>query len=163
MGHCIHAIVAETKIADAICARFPELPRVETAKDFSILPVDANFIDRVVGARPPQTTGNDEFMLLTQGFRGLLRDLSKLGKIAYVETEYFGGTGGQGAAVFADGAETMCPTWASGAINKALGILGLRKPLLADRFWALGLPKYRSNDALLDAATTRGRGDGGKT
>ncbi len=116
-------------------------------------------------------------MLLTAGFRGLLAELSRSGRLAYIETEYFGGTGGQGAAVYEGGAEIMPPTWAeSGVINRALGLLGvgglsthshsallgfIRRSLRVlgipfgipiDAFAEIRLSEFRNNDALVEAA-----------
>ena len=117
-----------------------------------LIPVDADFIDSVVEAKPPQIS--DAFMLLTGPFREFLRELSRLGAIAYIETEYHGGAGGQGAAVYANGEIVMEPQWsASGEINRALKLLGVRRRLLGDQFSALGLGKFRCNEDLIAALT----------
>lgn len=157
MGHCLQAIVAELKVADSICARFPELARVESSVGFSIIPIDSHFIDSVSQPGPPPVS-DEEFMLLTGGFCEFLKQLSQLGSIAYIETEYFGGTGGQGAAVYDQGAEVKAPKWsAAGEINTALALVGVPKSWFIDRFATIGLRAYRSNDDLLHAAST-GRG-----
>ena len=123
-------------------------------QDFVILPIDADFIDSVTEARPTQSTNT--FMLLTDAFGDFLRELSRLGPVVYIETEYFGGSGGQGAAVYSDGRVMMEPEWGeSGPINRALEMLGVKRGLLGDRFSALGLGAYRSNDDLIDAAIKR--------
>ncbi len=76
--------------------------------------------------------------------------------MAYVETDYFGGVGGQGAAVYSDRQVIMEPEWGeSGSINRALKMIGVKRNLLGDRFSALGLGAYRSNDDLTDAAMKR--------
>lgn len=90
------------------------------------------------------------FLLLTGGFQIFLREFSHLGPIAYVETDYFGGKGGQGAVVYAHGEELMPPKWSKGGtINAALALLGVPKPFFCDRFAALGLMRFRSNDDLM--------------
>lgn len=151
MGHCIRAIVTTSDIADDLQAIYPQLPRVNARQDFVILPVDADFIDSVTGARPSQST--ETFMLLTDAFHELLRELSRFGPLAYIETEYFGGVGGQGAAVYSGREVMMEPEWRdSGSINRALKRIGVKRRLLGDRFSALGLDEYRSNDDLIDAA-----------
>jgi hypothetical protein len=114
-------------------------------------------------------------MLLTDGLHDLLLDLSRFGPLAYIETEYFGGTGGQGAVVYSGREVVMGPEWHdSGPISRALGLIGVkRRPVggrfstlglralgligvkrcpVGDRFSALGLGAYRSNDDLIDAA-----------
>ena len=153
MGYCIQAIVASSKIADRLRSAYPQLFRVTARQGFVILPIDADFIDSMTEARPQTFT--DTFMLLTDAFHDCLRELSRFGPLAYIETEYFGGIGGQGAAVYADREVIMVPEWReSGSINRALELLGVKRGLLEDRFTALGLEAYRSNDDLIDAAMT---------
>ncbi|WP_169976991.1 hypothetical protein [Tautonia rosea] len=152
MGHCIQAIVTRAEIADRLQTAYPELPRVVARQRFVIFPIDAEFIDSLTEAQPSRPS-DETFMLLTDSFRDFLRGLSRLGRVAYIETEYFGGTGGQGAVVYSDCQVIMEPEWReSGPINRALKMIGVKRHLLGDRFSALGLGAYRSNDDLIDAA-----------
>lgn len=66
--------------------------------------------------------------------------------IAFVETDYFGGTGGQGAVVFNDGAAIYGPEWGViGPINRALALLGVEiTPPSTDEFDTIGLGWLRS-------------------
>lgn len=151
MGHCIQAIVATPEIADRVQSAYPWLLRVAARQGFVIIPIDADFIDSATEARPPKST--DTFMLLTGAFHDLLRELSRFGPLGYIETEYFGGVGGQGAAVYSDRQVIMEPDWReSGPINRALELIGVNRGPLGDRFSALGLGAYRSNDDLVNAA-----------
>lgn len=176
MGHCIQAIVTSSDTAERLQEIYPQLPLVSASQEFVILPVDADFVDSVTQPRPSQST--ETWMLLTDAFHDLLRELSRFGPLAYIETEYFGGVGGQGAAVYSDGMVMMEPEWSdSGPINRALELIGvkpLRRPqnrswfcspvnralkligikrgLLGDRFSTLGLGQYRSNDDLIEAS-----------
>jgi len=150
MGHFIYAIVAPESTANAISHTWPELLRLNRENGFAIFPIDATLIDARVAPDESQTDTDNQFMLLTNGFRSLLAELSCGGELAYVETEYFGGTGGQGALVCRDGEEIMPPTWhTSGTINAALKVIGLSRGLHFDRFAAIGFTKVRSNEDLL--------------
>lgn len=153
MAHCIQAIVTTAETADRLQRLHGLLPRVSAPQGFAIFPVDAEFVDSVTSARPPQNT--ETFMLLTDAFHDFLCELSRFGTLAYVETDYFGGIGGQGAVVYSNREVVVKPEWRdSGPINRALERLGVKRSLLGDRFSALGLDKYRSNDDLLAAAAT---------
>jgi len=160
MGHCIQAIVATVDVADAVCQLYPQLPRLDSRQGFTLLAVNADFIDTVVDPStssgcPAACTG-DAFMLLTDGFLAFLRELSRIGFIAYIETDYFGGLGGQGAVVFANGREVMPPEWShSGPINAAFASIGIPSPERGDRFTAMGLEGFRSNDAIVAARNSR--------
>jgi hypothetical protein len=151
MAHCIHVIVASRSTAEAIFRAWPELPRLDRGDGFVLFPVSAELIDARIAPETTPTDTGDSFMLLTPGFRSQLRSLSRDGLLAYVETEYFGGVGGQGALVCRNGEEIMPPTWDdSGIINAALRLLDVPRGLLTDRFAAVGFAQVRSNDDILD-------------
>jgi hypothetical protein len=151
MGHCIHAIVAPADTADLISSQSPELRLLDHDNGFTVFPIDADFIvARIAPDKTPTLTG-DEFMLMTNGFRLFLQSLSIGGQLAYVETEYFGGEGGQGAVVCRNGSEVMPPTWReSDTINDALKLIGMSRGTCADEFVAAGFGLVRNNDQILD-------------
>lgn len=151
MSHCIRAIVAPDSFSNAIHDAWPELPRLRHDSGFSIFPVDYTLIDsKISPAVTPRVTG-DEFMLLTPAFENYLLHLSIGGLLAYVETEYFGGVGGQGALVFADGVSLMNAKWdESGTINRALELVGVPCPKLGDRFALIGFADIRDNEDILE-------------
>jgi len=72
----------------------------------------------------------------------------------YFETSYFGGRGGQGAAVFQDGEIVFGPQWAdTGPINRALGLLGVEvAPPAQDEFEAIGLHRHRDTEGWIEQA-----------
>lgn len=151
MGHCIHAIVAPHVTSDVISSCWPELPRLIRDNGFNIFPVDADLIDARIAPDETPNENGDEFMLLTPGFLKLLQSLSRDGQLAYVETEYFGGAGGQGALVFHNGVQIMPPTWdVFGTINNALKLIGVKHQETGDRFDAIGFGSVRDNDGLLE-------------
>lgn len=147
MGHFIQAIVAPHATANMIATHWPELPRLDRENGYAVFLVDADLIDvKIEPDKTPPLTDNT-LILLTDGFRKLLKAMSRNGQLAYVETEYFGGDGGQGGVVFRDGVEIMPPTWdESNTINEALGIIGIERGDFADRFDAVGFCLVRSND-----------------
>jgi hypothetical protein len=78
--------------------------------------------------------------------------LSRVAPIAYVETEYFGGVGVQGAAVWIDGARRLLiEPCESGPINDALRLLGVVAREGVDEFDSVGLGRHRSNKVWLDS------------
>lgn len=97
-----------------------------------------------------------EFCYLTEHLIELFRLASRVGVIAYVETEYFGGVGGQGAAVFWNGEMIGSPDWRTvGAINEALAKIGVTHTAdQVDAFEAVGLVEFRSNEDFRVEGTT---------
>ncbi len=70
--------------------------------------------------------------------------------IAYVETDYFGGEGAQGAVVVRAGQLVSGPVVGEGSINAALRLLGVQKGAHFDEFAAIRLQNFRSNQKWLD-------------
>ena len=84
--------------------------------------------------------------------------------LAYVETDYFGGDGGQAAVAWTAGRLAFGPAltrdyWEGGnfhqtplldgAINQAVRLLGVDRGAVRDEFDALGLGRHRSNESWL--------------
>lgn len=78
--------------------------------------------------------------------------ISANGKIAYVETEYFGGEGAQAAIVWDLGAVVygLC-VWQDGTINAALRALGVKAKQGQDEFSTIGFDAVRSNEDFFEA------------
>ena len=74
----------------------------------------------------------------------------------YLETDYFGGTGTQFARAWRAGQPLALPEDIDGEINGVLVALGVVPPFPRDAFAHVGLGRYRSLDALEDAATAQG-------
>lgn len=72
--------------------------------------------------------------------------LSEKGKAAYVEAEFFGGTGTQASVTFENGSKISGPKVSLKAINIALQFLGVSKSPSLDEFDSLGLGKYRHTE-----------------
>lgn len=151
MGHSIQAIIANPTAVVGVRGALPGLASAPLHQGFVAFPVEADDVDAPVASGAASSA--DGFRILTGPFRDFLRELSRLGPLAYVETDYFAGSGGQGAAAYSAGTALMEPGWARrGPIDRALKRIGGRRRLLGDRFLALGLANYRSNDTLRAAA-----------
>eukprot|EP00112_Aurelia_sp_Birch-Aquarium-sp1_P007377 Seg18025.1 transcript_id=Seg18025.1/GoldUCD/mRNA.D3Y31 product="hypothetical protein" protein_id=Seg18025.1/GoldUCD/D3Y31 len=77
-----------------------------------------------------------------------LKELSRSCKVAYVETDYFGGQGSQGAVVYDEGECVYGPVENDERpISDALKLLGVEtREGEYDEFEAVGLCQYRDND-----------------
>jgi len=91
----------------------------------------------------PLTDGGEP--ALPEPLSGLMRELSSRGKAAYVEAEFFGGTGVQ-ACVLADHGCVEPPRVSIDAINQALRFLGVTKAEAYDEFDAVGLGRHRRTE-----------------
>ena len=74
------------------------------------------------------------------------RQVSKLGKVGYIEAEIFGGSGNQAGIVWDKQARIWGPVISSGSINDVLKILSVEKGPHLDEFAALDLGRHRHTD-----------------
>lgn len=155
MAHCIQAIVAKFHVTQLFCNRHTGTCTLKLPQDFGIIPVDREMVEKWTGSQIPQST--ETFIQLTDEFINFLKQESSLGCLAYLETEYFGDEGGEGAFVVDNGRTLMEAAWETDSILTALRLLGV-KPLndrlmfrFANEVAVLGIDEFRSNDAILKA------------
>jgi hypothetical protein len=152
MGHAVQAlIILEAAVAAANTA-LEHTRAVPIGKGLSIVPITDETFDALRARFPNvEDPSAPEFYKLSGPIMIVARQLSVFGPVAYIETDYFGGTGSQSAMVWSQGEITMPPTQSDGGpINRALRLLGVRAGLTQDEFDAVGLGRNRSNDQWLE-------------
>jgi hypothetical protein len=154
MAHCIQALITKQSVAEGFCDRHSDARLLSLPQDFAIMPVDRSHICKWTGEEPPQST--ETFFYVNDYFVSFLMRESEFGRLAYVETEYWGGSGGEGALVVENRELIMQPTWESDAILNAMRLLGvvpLRDTVMfrfANEEAVLGLGDFRTNDDIWD-------------
>jgi hypothetical protein len=81
--------------------------------------------------------------------------LSRAGAVAWIEADFFGGSGRRAAAAWLGGAVALEPRIAEGAIDRALEVLGVVSTPLQDGFDRVGLGRFRSTREWIRAAGGR--------
>lgn len=136
---------------DALQLRFNASRVVELKQSLFLLPMVDELYDALPNAdSATEINGDFHFKFLSPKLIATLTEASKEESVAYVETEYFGGLGDQGAIVAKEGRIAFGPTDGDGSINSALRLIGVKKGLARDEFDAVGLDKFRSNEDWLD-------------
>jgi hypothetical protein len=149
MGHSIAGFIARTEVLRAGTRHLRHAVIASLEQGFGFLPATDALDDELGGGESP----HEEFWRLTQGLARLGAEMSRGGPVAYVETDYFGGSGDQAAMVWEDGEVLSEPRKTRlGAINDALLRLGVEKGDADDRFDALGLGRHRHTDDWAAAA-----------
>jgi hypothetical protein len=155
MGHHITGIIARSETLKGLEGRLSGQPSFALVQGFAFMPLDYENLDDITGIH--QGKAISSFVYLTEPLLELLCVASRSTELAYIETEYFGGNGGQGAVLFLRSEMSFGPDWADddiGPINKALSSMGvIPKPDERDAFEAVGLGSYRSNEAFREEAT----------
>ena len=153
MAHTINGIITSYKYDG-------EFPNIILVGNYHLIPFKnkygSNYSDAVL----------EPYEELTKETRKTLKELSFKGKCAYIETEYFGGSGAQiseawyngeriiGPLISFDGIEN--PKIPSGAvlvensINEILKTIGVYKHEGKDEFDSVRLGWYRSNDKVIE-------------
>jgi hypothetical protein len=156
MGHSIAGFVAREEVLREGARHLRHARIASLEQGFGFLPATDVLDDELGRGEMP----HDEFWRLTDGLARLGAELSRGGRVAYVETDYFGGSGDQAAMAWEDGEVLSAPHKARiGAIHGALMWLDVEKGDADDRFDALGLGRHRHTDdwaeqALVDEASS---------
>lgn len=151
MGHFVTGLIATHGPLVAFALKHALHEPIPLAQSLEILPLRDQDIDSFLA--PPLTGQPSGFNYLSEQLVQELRTASMGASIMYFETDYFGGMGAQGAAVFADGELAYGPASAeSGPINEALALLGVVvTPPAKDAFDAVGLGQHRHAEGWLES------------
>jgi hypothetical protein len=165
MGHHINALIGALEAMKNVAARFGSPAPTELSFGLVIIPLDEQRLDAIATSVEPAIDG---FTYLTPRMAQEIA-VTVSGPALYVETDYFGGVGGQSAAYFENGglmwwgAESSeeAPMGSSLAdlyektanggkspINEGLGRLGVGRSEERDEFDQIGLQRCRSLEAL---------------
>jgi len=149
MGHSIAGFIAPKEVLREATRHLRQAVIVSLEQGFGFLPATDALDDELGGGDAP----HEEFWRLTTGLARLGAEMSRGGRVAYVETDYFGGSGDQAAMAWENG-EVLSEPWKTrmGAIDDALLRLGVERAGADDRFDALGLGRHRHTDDWAEAA-----------
>lgn len=149
MSHSIHGIICSFKYEGI-------LPNVVLVGNYHFIPFknrhSSNYVEQKLAP----------YEELTIQIRKLLKEFSFKGKCAYIETNYFGGSGTQISEVWDSGKKIGGPyfssdgidqisipigvSFVSDSINQSLKIIGIYKHNDKDEFDSARLGSYRSNE-----------------
>ena len=153
MSHNISGIITSFKYEG-------DLPNIVLAGNYHLIPFGGR--DGIVSSEKPISPYEE----LTPEIRDIMKELSFIGKCAYIETSYFGGMGAQisetwesgkkidGPLISYDGIENKTAyenvTIVTYSINQALKNLGIVCQEGKDEFDTIGLGQYRSNKKIIE-------------
>lgn len=148
MGHSVQLIIGQGQAIASFLRQWPGARAVDLRSGWQGIPVDEPLYAAIEAKHPGavRPSGLDVSPLGLS--EALATATAKGGGLAYIETEYFGGTGGQSATAFVDGQQVMAPQTArggAGPINQALRRIGVARTE-ADEFDTIGLGERRAMD-----------------
>lgn len=140
MGHCIQGVV--TRSAARLPPGWPA--PVPLSQGFFIVPLFEAVLDTIEKKEGGVLPG---FTFLDKGLSETLASASVASPLAYLETDYFGGDGCQGAVAYDRGSVIFGPANGDiGPISSALAQIGTVRGDAYDEFEALGLGRFRLMD-----------------
>lgn len=147
MVHSVSLIIGRDAAIATFLQQWPGSRAVALSGGWQAIPVDEALQD-AIEAKHPGHSRPPELDLSPFGLEAALVAATEAGGgLAYVETDYFGGTGGQSAMAYVDGREAMAPQRARGGgapINQALRAIGVERSAEADEFDTIGLGERRT-------------------
>ena len=146
MGHSVHLIIGKGGAVSAFLQQWPIARAVDLRHGWQAIPVDEPLYV-AIEVRYPGASRPSGLDVSPLGMSEALAEATaKGGGLAYVETEYFGGTGAQASTAFIDGREVVAPQTAKGAgpINQALRRIGVSRTDSDDEFDTIGLGERRT-------------------
>ncbi len=147
--HAISAIIGAQQLLERFRRDRPRARLVELPQGFALVAATDELIAEAgPGALVPG------FYFLTETLACELEALSREAPLVFVETEYFGGPGGQAAIVFRDGRRAFAASTHEDSplgdeewpISTALRSLGVERGDALDEFEAIGLGRLRSTE-----------------
>ncbi len=145
--HSVAALIAKREITREIADRFVMAKSIDLPQNMGLVPLTDELNDELVD-KP--NTPYKEFEFLNESVIEVLLDVSSLGKVGFIETEYFGGEGVQSSIVCEKGKVIYGPQISNNdnlnPINDALKILGVYVSKQQDEFDEIGLGRNRSTE-----------------
>lgn len=147
--HSVEAIITTENFAQELAGTFVSLRRVTLTQGYIMIPLTEALKDDIEELIGMPSMAYDCFHKLSDSIVQMIKDARCADKVAYVETEFFGGVGEQAAIVWENGDIIYGPEFAdncSQPINRALKILGVRIIKSPDEFEEINLHWIRSTE-----------------
>ena len=145
MGHCIQVFIGKNYIIEKMASDWIFTDTVFLKQQFAMIYLTEKLFDDMEELSDLENTLDyDMFVLFTSAIQEIMQYYSRNGMLAYLETDYFGGTGTQAGVLFEKGDMTVKPVEGEGTINYILERMGVYRERGKDEFDSLGLGRYRT-------------------
>ena len=148
MGYYLQAIIGKQRTLAHHASEFQHARIVLLAQGIAIIPMTDDLYDEIAEGGEV-----DGFYKLSQSIEEWAQRISTVAPVAYIEAEFFGGTGGQSAVAWSQGSRVLGPIHVQHAINEALRFFGVRVDGAHDEFDAVGLGRHRETADWIAEAT----------
>jgi hypothetical protein len=147
MGHSVYLVIGKDHAIGRFLKRWPGSRAVPLNGGWQAIPMEDVLYEKIEAAFPGSTRP-PEFDVSPLGLESAMIEATREGGgLAYIETDYWGGSGGQSAMAVVDGEIRREPQRSRGAgvpINSALRAIDVVKSGDMDEFDTIGLGERRS-------------------
>jgi hypothetical protein len=169
LGHVIHAVIGSRVVVEEFSNRWTLAYPISLPQNFVMIPFTAALFDDIaelMSVSDPDPFA--EFERLSASAEIALSEVSRVGALGYIETDFFGGCGTQSAIAWNKGKILLgalkseiiwngksyeeTPTGKS-AINQILSALGVWTDQKKDEFDMLGLGHFRDTESAASRAS----------
>ncbi|MFT3883420.1 MAG: hypothetical protein QM703_27690 [Gemmatales bacterium] len=138
MGYYLQAIIGSQATLQKHASDFQHIHVVSLTHNIALIPLINELYDEI-----GEGGDVDQFYKLSPGIEKWAQWLSIESMVAYIEAEFFGGVGGQGAVAWTAGSRSLGPIHDRDSINQILRLLGVRRTIAKDAFDVVGLGLHR--------------------
>jgi len=152
--HDVKALVAAAAVLAGVPARFSSAVLCPLIQGFALLPLTDSVARQIGDAHTSAEHLHPHVPDMAPGVAPFAKALSLEGSVAYISTEFFGGSGGQDAVVWkgayvalhlSDGGDNSIE-WPNSPVSQAFRTIGVRATEGLDEFDTIGLGAHRSTD-----------------
>jgi hypothetical protein len=148
MGYYLQAIIGKQQTLAQHASDFQYARVIPLVQGIAIIPLTDDLYDEIADGGEVE-----HFEKLSPGVEEWAQRMSAVATVAYIEAEFFGGTGGQSAVAWSGGSRVLGPLHSQDAINETLRFFGVRVDGAHDEFDAVGLGRHRDTDDWILEAT----------
>ena len=145
MGYTLQGFIGPAPVLKTLGIRFRTAKVVSLSGELALVALDDVLQDEI---NQDSNQLIEPWDIFTEKIEAAGRELSRHGIVAYVEADYFGGTGDQSCVVWEKGQELLRETRSAKAINHSLKLLGVVCSAEAvDEFDTVQLGRHRSAES----------------
>lgn len=151
MGHHLRAVIGKAQPVAQLARNWGHARLVVLPQGFALSPVTRAFHQDVIdlfAEKLPKP--HDDLAELSAALERVIADASEGARLAYIETDYFGGMGTQSAIGWENGTVACGPNHSGPPINAVLAWMGAMANTGSDEFDALHLGNYRDTDSVAE-------------
>lgn len=148
MSYVLQAMLAKEAVMDQLLTALKAGKKIPLEQGFAMIPLDEALIDRIDAT--PKATPISGLIYLTETLEEKILGMLGEAKFAYLESEFFGGSGGHQGILWEAGKRILKVSESYSGANRILRELGVRRTSQLDEFDCMGLGRHRSVDEWLD-------------